>query len=308
MKTPLAILVCLALLAGLAGAQFIQNGDFSNGMKNWTGSGNGANPQTGQPHGTTPVTEKFDTNGGGLSPAFSILPGGNTNQNPNNPPYILSQQALVVNGPMEMHLDVCLTGPRGNAQGGWLKIKIAGTQVASWKEFSGSFTAGTYRRHLTFNFTPPKAGRQKLDIEIWRERYVWSWGSPTSHTPKMVIDNIFLAPAQQPLFLNKGERKLGGTLALELQGKAGSAGAVLMGLQKGPGIGLPGFSGSLQLDVTKLLVLLGTGPFDKSGSYTLNVPIPNDPAIAGYPLPFQGIEVGTAGGHISHLHELPLYP
>ena len=308
----ITFLACLFVPIGLSQAQpFLKNGDFSqgaNGMQYWTGSGNGGSSVTGQDLLANPVTEKFDTNGGGPSPAFSILPGRNRNPQPNPQTYTLQQaQVLFTPGPMEMHMDVCAICPNSNGQGPYMKIMVAGQQVVSWTDFKGYFTAGTYRRHLTFVFTPPKSGPQTLTLEFWRDQYIWVY-NPPYYTPKLVIDNIYLGPAQQPVLRVQGERKLGGTLALELEGKVGNAAGILLGLRKGPGLAIPGFTYTLQLDPTILIVLLGAGSFGTTGTYTLKVPVPNDPALGGYPLPFQGLGVGAAGGNFGLAHTLPLYP
>lgn len=303
------VLSCALLLCGLAAGQvnFLQNGDFSAGMASWVGSGNGGDPQTGLPHNTNPVTEVFDTCGAGANPAFSILPGGNTNMNPNNPPYLLTQKAIVIPGPMELHLDVCMTGPNGNSQGGHIKVSVAGVQLAAWSEFAGAFTAGTYRRHVTFLFTPTVPGLQDVTLELWREKYIWSWSGPTSHTPKMVIDNVFLGPAQTPVLFAKGERKIGGTLGLDLQGPAGNAAVILMGGGRGPGMTFPSFGGSFMLDLGKGLFFLAAGIFDASGAFASMTPIPNNPALAGAVLVFQPLQADPVSGNFGFPHDLALY-
>lgn len=295
MRSSTLALPALLLCAGLAQGQqnFLVNGDFSAGLASWTGSGDGGSP------GAT----LYDTRGTGQDPCFGLQPGGNVYAPP-HAPYLLKQQILAMpNVPYELHLDACINGPNGNAQGPYLKFSIGGVVVADWPEFAGSFTAGTYRRHLVLRFTQALVGPQDFAVEFWREKYVWS-----SSTPWLYIDNLRLTISASPLLRFPYERRLGGTLGLEVVGTAGDTGVVLVSAKEGPGIGVPNFTNSLLLHPAGLTIL-GAGTLNAQGVFPLNVRIPSDPAIAGVLLCWQGVAVSPAfTGGFSHLHKVCVYP
>lgn len=269
---------------------FVKNGDFSQGMKFWTGSGPGGNPKV----------ENFDTTGCGANPAFAINPGGNT-YNPPHPPYILKQNIVIPKVKLEMTLDVCLKGPSTNAQWGIIEVKIGGTKVVSWTKYAGRNSPGTYREHLTFVFTPPKPGPQDLELLLSRPKYIWS-----SRTPRMYIDNINLTIHYPPSLYVKTERKLGGLLMMDLLGSPSSAAILALSTTKGTGLSIPGFNGTFWLNPARFWII-AMGQFNSSGSFSVKFPIPNLPAITGIPLWFEGIEVGTTSGSFGLAHSLCFY-
>lgn len=288
-------LLLLALLAGVSRAQFefLSNGDFAAGLAGWTGSGNGGSPGLAA----------FDTSGCGSSQAFGMQPGTLTPTN--YVPYSLRQQILALpNLPLELHLDACLAGPAFNNQGGYLKFTIGGVVVADWPEFSGTFTAGSYRRHLVFRFTQKLSGQQDFAVQLWREKYAWS-----QTTPWLYVDNIRLTTALPPLLSFPGDRRLGGTLNLALEGTPGNAGLILAAALPAPGpIPIPGFTGGLQLAPFGFH-FLAFGTIDSAGFLRAALSIPNDPALGGVPLHWQGLEVGPlATGGFSHLHRVCVHP
>ena len=97
-----------------------------------------------------------------------------------------------------------------------------------------------------------------------------------------------------PVILTKGERKIGGTLRLDLSGTPAADVALFVSTSRLPaGFPVPGFGGLWFMGPLNLELL--RAKLDGTGVFTLQVSIPNDPTAVAFPLHWQGAQaVGSA--------------
>jgi len=289
--------VALAVLSAPAlGQELVVNGDFSNQLSGWSGSG------PGKLLGTNGLTS-LDVNGQGASPCFGLHPGGNT-FNPPHPPYKLATKvgAMVPGRTYEVTIDVAAVAKVGQAQGGMIEAWVAGTKVAEWTRFSGNIPAGTFRDRLCGRFKYRGAvGAQTLEVHLARPLYVWH-----NRSPQFFIDNVSLRPTAGPTLCHVGERSIGGKLALEVHGEAAAAVAVFLAPKTMNPVQVPGISGALELDLVSLSFLLA-GPLDAKGMLSASFPIPNVAALQGMPIWWQGLQITKTGAAFGGSYNVAVY-
>jgi len=293
------LLACVAIAtfsAPVLCQELIQNGDFSSQLTGWTGSG------PGQLIGTNGLTS-YDVNAQGSNACFGMRPGGNS-YNPPHAPYKLttSVQPMITSLYYEVNLDVAVTTPNANAQGGIIEVWIAGKKVAEWTRFVGSIKAGSYRDRLCgrFQYTGP-AGKQTVEFHIARPRYIWS-----SRTPVFYIDNISLQRTNDPVVCWVGERAIGTSMTIAIHGEASAAVALFIAGKNINPISIPGITGSWELDLASFAFLM-SGALNTSGTLSASVPIPNVSALAGKPLWWQGLQIGKNGASLSRSYNVAVY-
>ena len=169
---------CLLLMLGsssVLAANLITNGDFETGdLTGWSWTPT----QYSDPNMTTAVVS-FDTSGSGASLAFRVSPGtdnGHAAIGQQEGGY-LSQSVSLTNG---QAYDVAIgasaiqevSGIGGNADGGLIRLYVAGNLLWSWdvahidqdatlrNSYSGAYTAGFTGAH---------------DVEIWFTRTYMNW-------------------------------------------------------------------------------------------------------------------------------------
>ncbi len=277
----LSILSLALLLAAPLAAQknWVVNGDFSNGLTGWTGSGPGNNPKV----------ENFMTDGLKASPAFAINAGGKIFKPP-HAPYILKQTVLAIPGvTYEVVMDVAITGTRSNVQAGIFEIKFGGKSVA--KRDFGRFTGGTTPRdRLCARFTLTKGGPSTFQVEISRPRFIFS-----TSTPRHYIDNIKLQIVGGPSFCVRGDRKLGGTNTWEVGGNPKALFVLFVSPKLLPKpVSVPGYSGVFALDVGTTLVV-NSGALDATGINQTSFTMPNLTVLDKLPLYFEALTIGPKG-------------
>jgi hypothetical protein len=277
----LSLLPLVFLLATPLAAQknWVVNGDFSNGLKGWTGSGPGNNP----------LVQNFMTDGLKASPAFAINAGDKIFKPP-HAPYILKQSIFAIPGvTYEVVMDVAITGFHSNLQAGIFEIKFGGKSVA--KRDFGRFVGGTTPRdRLCARFTLTKRGKSTFQVEISRPRFIFS-----SRTPRQFIDNIKLQIVSGPSFCIRGDRKLGGTNTWEVGGNPKALFVVFASPKLLPKpIAVPGYSGLFALDVATTLVVY-SGALDANGVNLKRFTMPSLSVLDKLPLYFEALSIGPKG-------------
>src|SRR5690606_6750464 len=254
-----AALVCAA--ASLDAQNLLSNGDFENGLAPWTASGGG----------TLAGIQNFNTSGTGSSMAYGVHPDSKG-------PHVIKQRILLINGvTYELSMDLAENAPNTNAQGVAFEVWMGGQKVTEWTRGAGSSIGGSlYRERLCGRITLSgvNTGQNDVEIRFVRPRFTSNSGTPRGHA-----DNIDLRFARDPVICTTGERKLGGSLNLELMGPARAQIGLFIALSNGPPFPIPGFSGQVELGVPMRLLL--TGPLDTSGRWKIPIPIPNDPTLDG---------------------------
>ncbi|GEM_PF-6651747 len=279
MRFSLLSLAFLLVTPLAAQKNWVVNGDFSNGLKGWAGSGPGG----------TPKVEKFMTDGLKTSASFAVNAGG-TKFRPPHAPYILKQTILAIPGvTYEVVMDVAISGKISNGQAGIFEIKFGGKSVA--KRDFGRFQGGTTSRdRLCARFTLTKGGPSTFQVEISRPRYIFS-GS----TPRQYIDNIKLQFVAGPTFCVRGDRKLGGTNTWEVGGNPKALFVVFAAPKLLPrAVRVPGYGGVFALDVASTLVVY-SGALDANGMNKLSFTMPNLAALDKLPLYFEALTISPKG-------------
>lgn len=280
MRSPLLLLGMAALVSPLlAQSNVIKNGDFENKMTNWTAGGEGGSPGI----------VSADLKGLGTSNAFSIFPGGKV-FNPPHKPYILKQSIVIIpKVEYEFSADVMSVATGNNAQGPLVEVKIGGVSVFKWQRFVGGIKTGTYREMIAGRFSQAKAGKVDIEIEIQRPKYIYN-----TRTPRFYIDNIKLAISPRPSVFIAGDRRIGGNLALRLQGTPGAAVGVFIAPKLFPTpLSIPGFKGRFELHLSSVGFLLAQALDAKTGLASVSLPVPNDKNLLGQSLYWEGVEVST---------------
>jgi hypothetical protein len=293
MRHSLLIATACLLTAGLsAQQQLIQNGDFSNNLTGWTGSGPGT---------VNGIVTHDVTGDGNANNAFQIHPGGNVYAPP-HAPYILETNiaAGVPNVDYLFSCDVHVEATGTNAQGGMIEFYVEDqnsnwVKVYEFNKYIGSTSGGTNNRHhLSGVVRFLKAGPQKVQFHIWRPKYTQNTG-----TPRWTVDNIsLLFPGRAPYVHCQEVRKTGGSFGINIEGEAGAAGALFLGLAAPQPLPTPFGSWILDLATTQFLAsgaLSAANAPSPYGTLAVNVPIPADPSLQGLALSFQAVTVGKGG-------------
>jgi len=293
------LVVCVALAALSSPTlcqELVRNGDFSNQLNGWTGSG------PDMLLGSKGLTS-FDVNAQGSSPCFGIRPGGNTYAPPHAPYKLLTQVTPLVPGSTyEIGIDIATVASTNNKQGGIIEVWLAGKRVATWTRLSGNISAGSYKDRLCGQFKyAGTAGTQALEVHLSRPLFIW-----TSGTPQLFIDNVSLRPTVGPTILHFGERKIGTHMLLGVQGRPSAAVLVMFAAKPAPPIPIPGIGGALKLDPASLTLLL-SGKLDAFGFLGVGFPLPNTPALHGLPIWWQGLQADKNGAAFGGTYNVAVY-
>jgi hypothetical protein len=278
MITRLIPAVVFAAVLASAGAQnLVVNGHFDAGNSNgWTQNGYSQGAQV----------SSFDTTGVGASDCFNCRPGGQTTP----PPYLpnsIEQDILQIQGLDYLFvadLAVARIVSVNNADAGTIEVFVDNVLVT--RHAFGSYTAPEVKRErLCARYTATATGQKTLKITFHRT-FLTNTNTPTSH-----IDNISLLQVPfNPVICPRGERKLGGTLNLEVDGKPNAQFGLFVSLSQLPsGFPVPGFSGLWWMGPLTIQVL--TAGLDAQGAFKLVQAIPNQAGLAGTPLYWQAIQV-----------------
>lgn len=273
MRTFLAFFLCASAVPTLAAQNFVQNGDFSQGLQPWSMTG----------YADMPQVENFDTSGLATSAAFACSPGNNT-----TPPLTLSQQVLVVPGvPLEFYADAASLSATASNDGGTIDVSLAGQPLLSYP--FGRVAPGITRRGiLCARFTSNLSGLQKLDLTFSRV-FTAQFGV----TPRVYVDNVALRVEIGPTFCLRGERTLGSGAALEVLGEPNAAFAVFLSGKLSTGLQVPGVGGIWWLDPPTTMFWL-SGAVDAGGQWVQKITLPNDLALDQVSLWFQALQVTPA--------------
>ncbi len=270
MRTSTFCLTALCLLGtSLSSQNIVKNGDFENGTTSWNVSGGG------QLAGVT----SFNVSGLGNSNAYAVRAD-------KNGPHVLSQSVNFINGvTYEITMDLTQTSTFGNNQGVAFEVYISGKKVADWTKGSGAIAAQTTDRErlcarvlvnwLTSSSAP-------FDVHFIRPLY-----GANQRTPQGMVDNIDVRIATDPSVCPRGERKLGGTLLLEMVGTANAKVALFIAPTNMTPVSLPGFPiGKWELK-GGIPVLFGS--LDSNGLLKQSFPIPGNTALDGAFVWWQGV-------------------
>jgi hypothetical protein len=270
MRTSTLLVATLALLGtSLTSQNVIKNGDFENGTTGWTASGGGQIP------GVT----KFNVNGLGASNCYGVHAD-------RNGPHVITQNAQIINKlTYEVTMDLTQTAPNTNAQGVAFEVYIGGKKVAEWTKGAGRIAGGTTDRErlcakVLVNWVSSIS--VPVAIHFIRPKY-----TAHSGTPRGMVDNIDIRIATEPIVCPRGERKLGGTLNLEVLAPANKKIAVFVALTNMKPVSLPGFQfGKWEL-MNGIPLVFGTT--DANGLWKQTYPIPNVNSYNGAFLWWQGV-------------------
>jgi Carbohydrate binding domain len=270
MRNPTLVIAILCLLSATISSQnIIKNGDFENGTTSWTASGGGQLP------GVT----SFNVNGLGASNAYGVHAD-------RVGPHVLSQNVAFINNlTYEITMDLTQTAVNGNAQGVAFEVYIGGKKVADWTKGSGAIATQTTDRErlcarVLVNWISSFA--TPFDVHFIRPNFAAS-----QRTPRGMVDNIDVRIATDPIICTRGERKLGGTLNLEMLGTANAKVALFIAPTNMAPVSLPGFPiGQWELK-GEIPILFGT--LDGSGLFKQSFPIPSNPALDGAFVWWQGV-------------------
>ena len=276
------LILCSSLLAicALPAQNLVQNGDFEGkSLAPWSVSG----------HAYQPQVESYDTAGRGPSASFACSPGLQSNTSPQNP-LVLSQGGIVATPLLhELSFDLAV----------FVKPTIFSARLPQIDVFLGNsklpapqvaFTRPNPKRlRACVRFTPTVAGATALRFSISYQ------GLANSNAPRVYLDNVSLRRATNPSFCMQGERKLGGSTQLQVDGSPSAAFVIFLAAGASPApIPLPGFIGALEIDPLTAQPFV-SGALDASGTWSQKLTIPNLTGLAGIPIHWQGLEVGAMG-------------
>ena len=161
----------------------------------------------------------------------------------------------------------------------------------------------TLRRQVCIRFTPPASGSKLLQIGFKRD-----WGAQAL-TPRSHIDNITITRLpRSPLICPRLERKIGGTLTLDLHGQPAAAYAVFVSGTTIAPLSIPGFVGTWSLGLPPQSMVILVGALDATGAHQQVVPLPPVlGGLAGVPLHWQGIEVTKSVLTLGHRADFGIY-
>lgn len=288
MRARRALPVFLSLATAWLGTRLpaqnlITNGDFESGnTAGWTFSG----------FTVKPMVMKFDVSGAGASLNFSNRPGSKPRTLPPGGSYRMDQTVLLLWGAEHLltaDIAVANTLPLTNADAGTIEFWAAGVLLKRVK-FGGIFPKQVYRRQVCIRFRPASSGRKLFRVVFSR-----AWGANLG-TPRHHIDNISLLRAPLwPLVCPRGERKIGGSLTLDIYGTARSPFVVYVAASRAKPLKIPGYLGAWSLPLPPASVPVFSGLFDTQGSKRILLPLPSAAFgfLAGVPLFWQGIDPGA---------------
>ncbi|MCA8955913.1 MAG: hypothetical protein KDC87_07555 [Planctomycetes bacterium] len=288
MHTPILFSAAVAALALSIPAQnLVTNGDFETGsLAPWTESGQVLGSRVSQ----------HDCDGAGSSYTFNCEHGGNSTQTklPNGyyPGNAIEQNVLLVQSVeylfmADVQVQNIQSPTSGNADAGKVEVFADGVSVGLF-DF-GSYTANDDERNrMCFTFTATTTGQKPLKIEFSRKYY------SSVRTPTAFVDNVVLVQSPlRPIICPRGERAIGTTVNIDIEGTANAQFALYLALKKlASGVQIPGFGGAWWLDGVNVQLFIQS--FDGSGKFTFPAPVPNDPNLAGLLLHWQSIEAPSA--------------
>lgn len=286
-----ALLVGVAVLASGAAAQknWVANGDFSQGLTGWTGSG----------AGDQPTVERFDVTGLGPSMGFGVNAGPKLNST-RKPPYVLAQNVVLVRTTYELYIDLAREAPGFNNDAGTVKVRVGGVEIAS-RPWGSVASGGVARDVLCVRFQPNTGGNQKLEILFDR-----TFASLRGRTPRLWIDNVGLWLTDGPTFCFRGDRRPGQQVTLAVSGSPNSAFVVFVAAAEIGGFTVPGFSGTWRLDLATALPFL-SGALDNKGGFALQLTLPtNLTGLQGVSLFFQPVGLASSRNAIGIHHDYGL--
>ncbi|MCB9883684.1 MAG: hypothetical protein H6832_17310 [Planctomycetes bacterium] len=280
MRRALCPVLVYSVFAAVASAQnIVTNGDFGGAtIAPWTVSGYAINP------GLT----RDDVDGTGVSQCYAARPGYQTA--PPASPFVLQQPVTLVPLDYELTLDVAHVGSllSPSLAMGRIQVFVGNQQVASFQFTATRQPRVLQRRRLCAIFKPPTTGSSTLRVELFYT------SKATTTSPQLLVDNVDVRLARNPMFCVTGERALGQTVSLDLVGSPSAVFVVLLSNSELPQpISIPGFKGQLGLGLQVLLPVL-SGALDTSGAFQQSLLVPNVAGIAGVPLYWQALEVTTS--------------
>jgi len=198
---PVVLVAVLALFATQAGANLIQNGQFSSGFSSWT-IGTTGNGTWGSGY---PVTAPFPPNNGVMSAegevgevSFTGVQEGGT----------LTQMFTAAAGATTVSLDWAVMSPGGNADGGEFTILLNGTQIAQFD--TGNINGNQlYSGTLTGTGTLLN-GTNTLELDVTR-RYI----TVPNGTPYQWLTDVNVTGTPEPgslILMGSGVLGLAGVL------------------------------------------------------------------------------------------------
>jgi hypothetical protein len=284
MQTRTFLLATLSLFAPVAAQapahDLVTNGTFTGTLTPWVmGGAFSVNPG---------LESGIDVTGMGVSDSFGVNAGGQVIPPP-YPPNTLSQMVTVANGvTYELRLDAIgyRNSTTNNADIGTIWVEVNGVEVA--RHAFGSYTSPQVKRaQLCGRYTANTSGAVSLTIFFQRAFLAGA------ANPRMNIDNVSLIDITGPTFCMRGNRQLGSTVELRVEGEANAAYAVFIALAQLPaGVPVPGFNGLLQLDPGTLTLLI-SGGLDGSGVASTQFPIPANQQLRTVPIFYQPLSIGS---------------
>lgn len=285
------------LAFSLAAQNLVTNGNFeSNSTNGWSFSGYTVNPKV----------MSYNTTGTGASLSFSNRPGSKANTTPPGGSYTMAQSVAVIQGLLHLltaDIAVANTVALTNVDAGNFEFWVDGVLLKRVK-FGSILPNQVHRRQVGIRFTPTATGSKQFKVVFSR-----AWGAQ-SGTPRHHIDNIvMLRTPSSPLILPRRERKIGGSLTVDIYGGAGNPFAVFLAASQALPAPIPGFVGNWHLPLPPLSVPVLFQNFDNAGAHQLQVALTKSSAgaVAGIPLYWQGIEAASKSLSLGTLASFGVY-
>ena len=275
--------LCLALSALSLSAQgpahnLVTNGDFSGSLTPWV-MGGAYSVNAGHEVG-------YNVTGFNVSDSFGVNAGGQVTPPPYAPNTLEQQVTLTQGIDYEFRMDAAgyRNSAVNNADIGTIWVELEGVEIARFA--FGSYTNPEVKRaQLCGRHTAIATGTTTLKIYFQRAFLAGA------ANPRMNIDNVSLEDADGPTFCMVGNRRLGGTVDLRVQGAPNAPYALFLAAgELAGGLPIPGFGGLLFLDPASLTLLL-SGQLDANGlaATPLSIPMINGLRLA--PLYYQPLTV-----------------
>ena len=176
--------------------------------------------------------------------------------------------------------------PQGAAAGG-TPLSLVGANLVDGQLQSSVDVGGTTLAPLTASPT---------QLTLATPPGVNAWGNPLAQVDVGVSHGLGSTLAAEaflytPALLQNGAAQIGQTLSFDWRGEAGEFYLVYFGVGAGFGVPLPPLAGSLEL-LTDLVQFVPLAP-SATGVETHSFPVPDNGALAGVTLEFQGVALSS---------------
>ncbi len=269
----------LSLVAQGPTHNLVTNGDFTGTLTPWV---------MGGAYSVNPGLESgINVTGSSVSDSFGVNAGGQVTPPPYAPNTLEQTVSLTAGVTYEFRMDAIgyRNSTTGNADIGTIWVELEAVEIARFA--FGSYVSPEQKRaQLCGRHTALATGTATIKIYFQR---AFLGGAAN---PRMNIDNVSLEDTDGPTFCMVGNRRLGATVSLRVDGAPNAAYALFLAAGDIPaGLPIPGFGGLLHLDLATLTLFV-SGQLDGSGNATTPFTIPNINRLRTVPLYYQPLSIG----------------